>query len=520
MAYGTPIPFTDWRPDGDRRFPGIVLDLDGFMPTERGLRTLPSFRLIEDATLPSASLGAYTATLPNGSHMIVVGTSSHLYKLRGSTWVEFDDDQTFSTSRRWSFTTFGTDIIAANGVDVQLSRSGLPFRPIEDYSVVSLAYPVPKLSYVESVGEGVFGVIASSNEWVFVSPIFGPGGDTYSWIADIATETVYGQLTASPGPITAVHAIRGGIVMYKERSMYFGQFSGPPFYWSFQIISKNIGTPADECVVNSLDQHLFPSRDNFYQFDGASLSPIQNSLAESFFRDTPAAQITRMIGRYTQTTSLAEWYYNSGTARADLTLPLNTALIYNTRVERWSKRTFSDSDGNRIGVTDILSPAFLAGPSLTYREIGELYATYEDIPAGMTYRELCGGGEETQTVGVITDQGQLAIADGASIGGFLLTGEIGDGSMFIQANRARPIFAQWPSDNWSRLYSYFRLANGYPIPDPGPFPLPGVGPVADLTRDGCFCFITTGRALQFRIEVSGQAEITAMALDAVGAGSD
>lgn len=516
--YARPTQLGDFSPDADPRTPGVLTDCDGLYGTAKGLRTLPSFEST-GATLPGPSLGAYTAVLVSGDRIVIAGTVDHLYRLVAGAWVEFDSGQTYR-AERWRFATFANDILAVNGVDPpQVSREGAPFVALALLSDVPPLGPPPAptvAALVEVVDEGVFFVPPNSNQWAFSQ------SDTI-WTPDIATETVNtfrpgAGLTGTPGPITAMHRIRGGIVMYKAESMYMGVFTGPPFFWNFTSISENVGVAGNECVINAGDLHLFISQDDFYQFDGSSLQRIPNQVKEWFFGrsgfdHSGQVDINHMDlieGRWERTKSLAVWHYP--TIQADPAGSLDNALIYNARVGKWTKGPPRDSQGNVITVQTIVSPNFEVTVDVTYEQFGEMFATYNDIP-NIQYDSPLFGRNVTEVGGLIDSTGTLVVGTGPPTGGSLTTGEIGDGTAFLQLNRVRPIFAVWPVDNQAKLQSYKRRINGYPIPDPNPFPQPGFGPTTWLDKHGNFNLIITARAHTLQIDLFADAEITALALD-------
>jgi len=513
--YARPIQLLDFCPDADDRTPGMIKDMDGFVGTVAGLRTVPSF--VPVASLPLPSLGSYTATMPSGDQFTVAGTQDHLYKLMGTSWIPFDSGQTFNTGSRWRFTTFGVDVLAVNGSDPpQVSSNELPFVPLATHKPNPSYADPPISSIVETANPGVFLILPRSDQYYFsgISDAIWTVGTP----AAIATETVTARLQATQGPITAFHRIRGGVVAYKTNSMYFGQFTGPPFFWQFTAISENVGTLTNEMVINAADVHLFLANDDFYMFDGSTLQRIPNQVKGWFFSHVNPAYLDRTLGGWDAPNSLAIWYFSS--LEADPPGALDQMLMWNMRTGKWTKARPRTSDGVPFNVQDVVQPNSVIDNSLTYRTFGELFDRYSDIP-DITYANDLFGGPFNEVPGVFNGGNGLMLRNGPSVGGTLLSGEIGDGFSYFQISRLRPIFEQWPADNAGHIQTYRRRIFGFPIPDTNPFRLPFLGQQAWLTkRDGCFNFIVTARSHQWRMSFSALTEITSWSLDMTEVGTE
>lgn len=513
MAYSRSIPLLAWEPDADPLTPGVLLDCDGFYGSPKGLRTLPSW-VVSTIRLPEPARGGHSATLTTGTQVTVVGTTHHLWREQAGQWVAFDSGQTFNTTTAWRFAVFGDDIIAVNGLDPpQLSRVGHPFSPMADYTQPGNS-PPPVAALVAVVDEGIFLVRPSSNVWIF-SP------NVAQWEPDIATGVVTAPLFGTPGPITAIHRTRGGVVIYKESSFYIGRFIGSPLFWSFDSVSENVGVAANEVVANADDVHYFLGRDDFYSFDGASLRRLENNVKEHLFRTLPVSRRDQFTARFDPINSLVIWHHPSATAGLgnDTRPVLDSMLLYSLRTGKWTRSMPRDSAGEPVVAEAVLQPTLRLRPRLSYAEFAAQFLMYDNLDITYNDPRLEIGFEGTVGA-LITNTHALATESGPSVGGSLLTGEYGDGNSYMMLSRVRPIFAEYPADRVGHLQVLKRRINGYPVPDPGPFPQPGLGPQAWLTKDGTFNVISTARALQMRLSFNTQCEITSVVYDAQPAGAE
>ncbi len=533
MAYGPIINLRDFSPDLPPLSPGQIVDMSGFTATLDGLRVMPSFVAAPgEAPLPGPCLGAYDAHLVNGTHVVVAaandGGVGRLFVHAAGTWLRADSGQSFSPTASWTFTVFGDYIFAVNGVDptqILIGPPGPPPSGFKPLSTIIAALPGPDsaaqaaalavlepLSIIEATDYGIFAVSTKKPAaWFFTAT-------GLTWIPDIATLTVQGpNITATPGPITALHRHRTGLaVIYKETGLYVGQFTGPPFVWTFQTVSQTIGTPSQNTVVDAGDVHYFIGPADFEMFDGSSLAPIPNAVKEWFFRHVADAAMPAILGRYDLPNNAVVWHYNS---RAHPTGPRDELIAYNVRTQKWTKGT--------LAVESTMSPhAHAMGPldyaqwSIDFGQFGAPTDLGYSATGQLTYDSQAFGAESAEVQAIIDPTHTLLLQNGPAQESFLLTGEIGDGKDYYQLNQVRPVFAVWPQDNYGELRSYKKAINGYPTPDINDFPQPFIGPVTWLNKNGAWPLIVVARAHQLRMRFTAGCEITGVALDTCFVGGE
>lgn len=524
---GKKIDLQDFQPDANLTDPGIVVDMDGFLATARGLKVMPSL-LQRGPALPGPSLGSYNATLVAGDQLTVAGTAEHLWMLKGNAWIESDGGQTFTPGLDpvWRFTVFGNDIIAVNGVaEPQISVDGADFAPLSTlpgYQGFGAGNSPPIASIAETTDYGVFLVLANSNSWV--ASILGDR----NWQPDIANSVASASLTATQGPIVAAHRLRGGIAVYKRYSLYFGQFTGPPFFWSFQSLSEQVGTHCNECVVNAQDMHFFIGPDDFYVFDGSSLNRIPNNVKNWFFERVDPGALDEIKGHFDRQNSTVIWHYASLNAfrsdeeaamesmrgAAGLTPTLNEWIAYNIRTQKWTKGT--------MAIEDVVLPDVSSTVDLTYQEFADRYQTYDGIDA-LAYGSEAFSEEGNSVPAVFGPDHILYTLNGEPNEAYLLTGEISDGDNFYLIDEIRPLFATYPitipPKLPPKLTAYFSTINGFPRPDPEVFPATYTGPIAWLTKTGSWFFTQNGRSHQFRLDFNSACELTGFEISATPVGT-
>lgn len=318
-----------FAPDFDPTTPGIIVDCTAMVPSIRGMRAAASLVSVGMPALPSTTLGGATLVKLDNTKRLIVGTATALFEEVGGNWsnvTRASGPYTTPVDGAWRFTQFGNVTVATNNADVlQQSQTGV-------FSDIPTA---PKAAIIESVAGFVF-VFNTSD------PTYGnrPDGwwcsglyDQTVWTPSQATQCANGRIVDTPGDIRAGRGLGPDIVVYKETSMYYGTYQGPPVIWSFNVISNQIGAPCQEAVVSIGTAHLFLGNDNFYVFDGTRPQPIGDGLKNWFFRDQNQQFKQKVRSVHDHANSLVYWYYVSTASTGDI----DSCVVYNYKTNRWGR---------------------------------------------------------------------------------------------------------------------------------------------------------------------------------------
>jgi hypothetical protein len=231
---------------------------------------------------------------------------------------------------------------AVTGVTLTNPGSGYTTAPTVSFGgpgTGATATAVVAKAPVAAIVEVVSGFVFLFNT---TDPVFGvrPDGwwnsglfDQTVWTPSQATQSANGRIIDTPGDIRAGRALGPDIVVYKETSMYYGTYQGPPIIWAFNVISNQIGAPCQEAVVSIGTAHLFLGNDNFYIFDGTRPQPIGDQVKNWFFRNQNPQfkQVVRSV--HDRANSLVYWYYVSNQSTGSI----DSAIVYNYKTNRWGK---------------------------------------------------------------------------------------------------------------------------------------------------------------------------------------
>ncbi len=464
-----PVRYNEFAPDTDAITPGNVQSSFGYYPSEKGVKTFPGQRIL-GVGLPSLCLGAYsgilltlpTATVaaPPSTPILVGATAQGLYladangNMRPSKLGFLNGTPGYATNR-WRFTAFGQDLLAVNGVDpdqfYRLSAGVWAALPAgADGSTAPIA------SIVESTDYGI--ILVGPNSYFFLAS---QSDSPISWLGSVPNQVYIQPIQQTEGPITAVRRLRNTAIFYKANSSFVGYFSGGTVGWNVQEISLEIGTPNQECVINTGDYHYFyDGVFKFWQFDGWNLSELPNHLIEWFQRDLNPAYAANIAGQFDSSRDLLIWYYSSNYANPPGSF--DSRLIHYRRQQRWLAERM---------------PADLPIPSL-----------YQAPSTGLQYA----GFFSTDHAPVVYDN---AVTPGQA---YVTSNLFGDYFNVFECQRVRPGFGPQGYPNYATLTAMNQNKGGV---------TPWVGRTEPLSGDGFFNLKNTSRLVSYQMTTRGYAEI-------------
>jgi hypothetical protein len=271
------------------------------------------------------------------------------------------------------------------------------------------------------VGEVIF----VANGQVFICNCSSPqelaGGDFWScsgiydqtqWdFENEQTLAAYGQLIDTPGPITAGTSLGPNAIVFKGSSMFFGTQTGYPLGWDFQAVSKIVGAPCQEAVVNAGSTLFFIGPDDFYAYQGYGLpTPIGQNVRRWFFNTLNPTYKDVMSSYYDQEQRVIYWAFVSNDSTNG---EIDTCVTYN-----WTTQTWGRMDMDLQCFVQILNG------QITYSGLGTLYTNYSELPEvsynspfWINYRVTPGYYDTTNTLQALA---------GASTGASITTNLFGD----------------------------------------------------------------------------------------------
>jgi len=459
-----------FAPDLDQATPGIWTDCNHIIPTLRGFRGAPSPVTIGLPAAAGAATGAaIVKKLDNTARFFVASTAKIEEATSGTAYTDRSRVGGYTSTNRFRFTQYGDVTLATNKSEViQVSTTG----SFADQSTA------PKAGIIETVNQFVFafdtidGTYGTSPDRWWCCAL----GDYTSWTPAIATQAATGRLTSSPGPITAGVRLGDNIIVYKERAMYVGVYTGPPFIWRFDEIPGTVGVAGNEAVVSVGTAHYFPGYEDFYVFDGARAVPLDSPVKQWFFADLSKQNASKIIGVHDFDRTLIKWHYPSEGQST-----LNRCIVYNYKTGRWGL----DHQTIEYAVQYIPS-------GTVYDDLGATYSTYADLP-NIPYDQFYQASRPVPSI--INTSHLVQLLNGACQTAYFVTGDYGDEEYFTTILGITPRWAQKPTS--STLTNYYREYLGDNL----------TTGVTTSLQNGRYDFMRSSRFHRFRQDMIGDFEV-------------
>lgn len=295
--------------------------------------------------------------------------------------------------------------------------------------------------------------VAGGNFWT-CSGVY----DETAWdFTNEQTLAEYGQLLDTPGGITAGTSLGPNAILFKGNAMFIGTQTGYPLGWDFQAISKNIGAPCQEAVVNTGTTLYFIGSDDFYAYQGNGLPiPIGENVRRWFFNTMNPNFKDVMTSYYDQEQRVIYWGFVSNDSPNG---EVDTIITYNWTTGTW-------------GVMNAAMQCFMPilSGQITYDGLGVLYPTYNSLPAisydspyWIDFRVTPGYFDGTNTLQALA---------GSSTGATITTNAFGDDTFYSSLQQFKMRFKQQPTSGTALWLGSTTLGEGSVAPasaNTGPF---------------------------------------------------
>lgn len=316
-----------FAPDADPMSPGIVVSAQNIVPTIRGYQHALHPTPISGA-LPAYPMGAAFLRKLNNIPRTFVGTATRLYEFING-WVDQSRVGGYDlVDARWSFRQFGDASLAASpDTIIQQSIAGaftnVAGSPQGAYLVVSNGFVL--LYRLGSYWNGGAWAPGLSHDSWACSALY----DQTNWVPAAATQSAWGRVVNTPGPITAAREHDNDVIVFKERSMYRHRYVNVPVVWALECIDSEIGAVCNEAVVDIGNGLAFVGEHDIYVFDGTRPRPIGEGIREWFYSRVRWSLRWQIRGGFDRDRLLVYWWYPSPSGQVD------SAIVYHLRTGKW-----------------------------------------------------------------------------------------------------------------------------------------------------------------------------------------
>lgn len=421
---------------------GVLTNCTNLVPTVRGMEAAAMPVSVNQTAMASVCQGAAVVKKPDNTTRLLAGTATKLYEGQSGQWTVIGRAATYtlSTDSRWRFVQFGAVTLASNENDtIQFSSATGAFADISAAPKAAIVETVNNFVFAFDTNDGTFG--DNPDGWWCCAL-----GNYLSWTPSITTQAARGNLTSSPGKITAGKRFGSQIIAYKQQAMYVGTYQGAPNPWDFQEVQGLAGALSQEVVVNvgtpEQPMHIFMGYDNFYSFDGGRPLPIGNFLKDVVFNSELNRAYQHLVTALHDPVKQRIYFYYPSGANTQPT----ACVVYNYKTQMWGR-----DDRTIEAVIDYISTT-----NITYDDVGTYYATYDSFPdRGYDTLFL----SSSQPVPAIINSSHIIQSlTGVPTSCTLTSGDVGDPSQFTLLKRVEPVFITAPMSG--SMVNYYRNVMG------------------------------------------------------------
>jgi hypothetical protein len=357
------ILFGEWLPDQ----PGVagnVTDAKNCYPVSNGYAAFPSEADYSDDAAQNLLI-TFAGKIGGATNLFAAG-ATQIYKF-DSNDASLDALTTsgYSAVEGWDVTQFGSKMILANGQDKLQS-----YDLSSSVYVTDLDATAPIAKFVTVVRDFVVAANdGSDTNKVYWSDI----NDETDWTPGAASQSDF-QLIPDGGDITGLAGGEYGLI-FLERAIYRMSYSGSPFFFQFDAISRSLGCISNGSIAQYSNLTYFLADDGFYACDGQSLKPIGVEKVNRWFFENviPGEITTGMSATVDPVNKLVIWKFNS-------TFGSNALLIYSIDLGKWS---YADTTATSI--------SYVLTPSATLEQVDNYSASIDALQISLDSRVFAGG---------------------------------------------------------------------------------------------------------------------------------
>jgi len=267
---------------------------------------------------------------------------------------------TGSSENRWCFAQFGNVALASNDTEQIVASTSGTFAAVSGAPKARVILSIPNFVVALNTDSSAYG--DAPDRWH--TSAF---QDYSSWTANVTTQATTGRLIGNGGELTAGFPFGNGLVAYKAREMFLGQYVGPPIVLQFDRVPGEQGCVGPEAVDDIGGAHIFVGEDNIWMYDGSRPVPIaQDTVRQWFFNDLNATYKYRTIVKYDRNNGRVWIFYPSTTSSGNP----DSALVYHLATKRWGR-------ANR----NIEAAVNFVSPGITWDTLSSLASTWDTLPS-------------------------------------------------------------------------------------------------------------------------------------------
>ena len=319
------VPFGEWLPDIPDHLNKGATTATNVFPAAVSYKPFKASQQKSNA-LDSQCFGGFSTKDNSANVYTFAGTKSKLYKLSGETFSDVSQASTTynaGADNFWSFSNFGTTVVASNGED---DPQKFVVGTSSAFADLGGSPPVFTFSAVirDFLVVGRIKTVKNRVQWSGIN-------DVETWTS--GTKQSDYQDLADGGEITGIVGGEYGYI-FQENQITRMDYVGGTTVFRFSVVSKNRGSIFAKAIAHVGKRVFFYSQDGFFEIDGENVKAIGQHKVNDYFKDNLSAGYQQNIIAATDPLNhLAVWSYPSTDATTGVQ---DRLLIYNYSVNRWS----------------------------------------------------------------------------------------------------------------------------------------------------------------------------------------
>lgn len=313
--------------------------------------------------------GVWRADLPNADSLLIVGTDSDLFILRGGFVYASGLALELIDEENWAFDQLGLSIYAT-------CKTGGLFRlgnMLSDDTFEPCPGSPPKAATLDTVGDFLFlGNLVDIDDTIqpyrvrwsaFNNP-------TAPWVTDIGRQSGYVDMPSRYGEVTGIFGNRFDLI-FQKHGISRVWFSGGATVFSKEVIEDERGCPAPNSIVRVGGHVYFLASDGFCRTDGSGVEVVSSDRVWAWFKANIADSTLFLTqGAVDWANRSIVWsFYPRGFSE------YRRQIIYNWGLDQWTTASFEadwliegnsdtiniDETDDRVendDVLDVLGPSF------------------------------------------------------------------------------------------------------------------------------------------------------------------
>lgn len=357
------ILFGEWLPD-QPGVTGAVTDAKNCYPVANGYASIKSETDYSDNA--GSNLLVTFAGKFGGASSLFAASPTQIYKF-DSNDASLDALTTtgYSTVESWDITQFGPVMILANGVN---KLQAWTLNSSSYFGDLSASAPTTK--YVTVVRD----FVVAANDGSETSKVYWSDlNDETDWTPSAASQADT-QILPDGGDITGLAGGEYGLI-FLERAIYRMSYTGSPFFFQFDAISRSLGCISNGSIVQYGNLTYFLADDGFYVCDGQSTKNIGTEKINRWFFDNaiPNEIPSGMSATVNPVTKLIVWKFNNNFGGKNL-------LIFSIDLNKWS-----------YAETDATSISYVLTPDATLEQLDNYSSSIDALEIPLDSRVFAGG---------------------------------------------------------------------------------------------------------------------------------